>query len=635
MATKTFTGTGTWVTGADWVGGAAATAADDVVITQGATLTINSVVAAKSISDVPSGASAPNHFYDDGNVLTIASGGTLTLSEQLVLAAGTITLSGGTLVNLGTADLSGLTYGNGLVMAGNFNTGAQDGSVSSFIQGFGVIDSTIGFAQLSDGIGFGTIVASGGTLELKQAGIGAGSYSISDSASSVLRLDAAIATGSTISFAGTSGVLFDADAGTSTLAGVTITGFTGSHKISVLGATSYKVLSGGGTTSGTIGALDSGGGTIEVLTVSGAETLSTNTSVITGATLTATAACYLAGTKILTVAGEVSVEDLTVGDLLVTAGAGLQAVRWIGQRAYLARLVNAHHRAGLMPIQISAGALADNVPARDLFVSPEHMMVLDGHLVAAHRLVNGSTITRLEDIDVVKYFHIELDQHSVIFAEGAPSESYLDTGNRNMFTNVLDYAEIGGPVGSTVACLPIVSEGPVLAAIRGVIADRAEANGFTTSADADLHLLVDGAVVYPSMIAGNSYSFDIAEQGGEIRIVSRSVVPAELDAASADRRQLGVAVSVLTLRGNGLSVDVLAGEKLLADGFYPADGGHRWTNGSAQFPTALLALMHGAFSLTVQLVATGLRYPVAGRGDVVALASARGPRVAGDQRRVA
>ena len=150
-----------------------------------------------------------------------------------------------------------------------------------------------------------------------------------------------------------------------------------------------------------------------------------------------------------------------------------------------------------------------------------------------------------------------------------------------------------------------------------------------TAASGDCSYQVSG------VINGQSFSFDIAQTASDVRIVSRSAVPAEIDPASSDRRRLGVAMAGLTLRGNGLSIDVLAGEKLLADGFYPADGGHRWTNGAASIPAALLALMDGTFSVTVQLVGTGLQYPVADQGGVVALASARGQRSAGPQRRVA
>jgi len=574
---------------------------------------------------------------NSGTLNLTAAGMTGTLSMSAASNAANVlnlNLTGGTSNTVTAIAINvGATFnlGQGTLTAGSVGGTTHNGTikVSGGRLNVTAAVSASGFAE--------TLTASGGTLNLAAGGtLGTGGIVLADVAGGAVRIGGSIASGGTITFAAggaSSQILFD-DLGTA-LSGRTISGFGGSDQIRVAGAASYKVISGGGTTSGTIGAIDSGGGTIEVLTVAGGMTLASNNTIINAATLTASAACYLAGTHIRTADGEVAVEDLTIGDMLVTADGGVQAIRWIGQRAYLGKLVNVHHRAGLMPVRIAAGALADKVPARDLFVSPEHMMAFDGMLVAAHNLVNGTTITRAEDLDVVKYFHIELDQHAVIFAEGAASESYLDTGNRNMFTNVVDYAEIGAAVGSTVPCLPIVSEGPVLAAIRNVIADRAEACGFTASADADLHLLVDGAVIYPSVIAGNSYSFDIAERAGEIRIVSRSVVPAEIEAASADRRRLGVAVAVLTLRGNGLSVDVLAGEKLLADGFYPADGGHRWTNGAALFPTALLGLMHGAFSVTVQLVATGLRYPVAGRGDVVALASARGPRAAGDQRRVA
>jgi collagen type I/II/III/V/XI/XXIV/XXVII alpha len=674
---------GTWSALADWTSGATPIATDIVTLTDTGsptTYTINAaanpiaglalVVASKAMTlSMVSSAS----LQVNGNV-SLTSGGTTSATAAKIIGVGslnvtgaisgngTISGSGGTLnitaasmnstmTLLGAAagtlnvSLTGSSTVSAISVSGNSTVQLSAGvlTTTGFLNG-NLVTGTIlvaGTARLNVTNTFSvsaaqTLKVSGGTISLTAGGtLGTGGVVFADVAGSTFITGGSLTTGN-VFFASTGGnaqTLQDT-LGTA-LVGRTINNFKGSDTIVVAGAVSYKVISGGGTATGTIGAIASGGGTIEVLSFAGGATFSANNTVISGGTLTGAAACYLAGTKILTTAGDVAVEDLAIGDLLITADGSPQAIRWIGQRAYLARLVNEHHRAGLMPVRFTAGSLGDNVPTRDLFVSPEHMMALDGVLVAAHNLVNGSTITRFQDIDVVKYFHIELDQHGVIFAEGAAAESYLDTGNRNMFTNVLDYAELGTPIGSTLACLPIVSEGSQLAAIRAGIADRAEACGFTTSADADLHLLVDGVTIYPSVINGQSFSFDIAQSASDVRIVSRSAVPAEIDPASADRRRLGVAMGGLTLRGNGLSIDVLAGEKLLAEGFYPADAGHRWTNGAAPIPAALLALMDGAFSVTVQLVGTGMRYSVADHGGVFALASVRAPRSAGAQRRVA
>lgn len=589
------------------------------------------------------------------NTLRLISGAAFT-SGSLINITNFSTLeidvsSGGNSINSG---FQAMNAGNGLVLSGgSFNAGAQvialsggtlslatstttlatTGTVtltaSGLITGQGLVAAIVNTASVATD---GTILATGGVLELSGAQTGRATYKIDAIANSALKLDTALTTTSLVSFVGSTGTLTDA-LGTA-LANVTIGGFSGTDKIGVTGANSYAVSNDGTHISAFTGS-DGATGLIETLTFTSEPAGITGLAGTTIVGATFTAACYLAGTKILSASGEIAVEGLAIGDMLLTANAGPQPVRWIGQRAYLAKLVNEHHRADLMPVRIAAGALADTVPAQDLFVSPEHMLVLDGVLIAARHLVNGSTITSFEDLDVVKYFHIELDQHAVIFANGAPAESYLDTGNRNMFTNVVEYAELGMPVGSVVPCLPIVSEGPALAAIRVGIADRATACGFTTSADADLHLQVDGAIVYPSAISGHSFSFDIAQSASDVRIVSRSAVPADINPASADGRRLGVAVAGLTLRGSGMSIEVLAGDKLLADGFYQADGGHRWTNGSAHVPAALLALMDGAFSVSVQLVGTDMQYPVAAQGDIVALASARVARNSVDQRRVA
>jgi hypothetical protein len=82
-----------------------------------------------------------------------------------------------------------------------------------------------------------------------------------------------------------------------------------------------------------------------------------------------------------------------------------------------------------------------------------------------------------------------LPRHDVILAEGAPAESYLDTGNRNMFGNVLTYLALGLPVGTTRAapCRPVVTDGPALAAVRVSLADHRPA-GRATEAPAAMRL---------------------------------------------------------------------------------------------------------------------------------------------------
>jgi plastocyanin len=142
--------------------------------------------------------------------------------------------------------------------------------------------------------------------------------------------------------------------------------------------------------------------------------------------------CFALGTRILTDRGEVAVEALVVGDLAVTAAGALRPIRWLGRRKVdLAR----HMRpTRVNPVRIEAGALAPNVPTRDLVVSPEHALWLDEAFVCAGDLINGATI-RQEAWREVEYFHVELESHDILLAEGAPAESYLDCGNRDTFEN--------------------------------------------------------------------------------------------------------------------------------------------------------------------------------------------------------
>jgi hypothetical protein len=147
--------------------------------------------------------------------------------------------------------------------------------------------------------------------------------------------------------------------------------------------------------------------------------------------------CFLPGTRIATPSGEVPVETLRPGDLVLTADGRAVPVRFLGRQTVLARFAPPE-RAN--PIRIMAGALAENVPARDLFVSPNHGIVVDGVLAFASALVNGSTIAQVPPpAERFAYYSVETERHEVILAEGCPAETFMDHVPRSRWDNHRDY----------------------------------------------------------------------------------------------------------------------------------------------------------------------------------------------------
>jgi hypothetical protein len=192
--------------------------------------------------------------------------------------------------------------------------------------------------------------------------------------------------------------------------------------------------------------------------------------------------CFVSDTMIATDRGEVAVQALRAGDLVVTmhGAQSLQPVLWIGHtRVNLRRHPNPGKAA---PILIRSGALSPGIPHRDLRVSPEHALFLDGHLVPARLLVNGATIVQELWRDEVTYWHVELPAHGLLVAEGAVAESYFDDGNRKHFDNgvvttlVKDFAsERANGRYAEAACYPLLLEGPALDHLRARVSARADA----------------------------------------------------------------------------------------------------------------------------------------------------------------
>ncbi len=181
--------------------------------------------------------------------------------------------------------------------------------------------------------------------------------------------------------------------------------------------------------------------------------------------------CYLRGTGIATAQGDVAVEDLRIGDMLRTADGALKPVKFIGTQSFEAEFVAV--TPSQRPVLIRKDAIGEGLPARDLYVSPLHCLYIDGVLVPAVALVNGVSIVRTDAPNGVEYFHIELDAHEVILAEGLPAESFIDEQSRAVFDNAFEYEMLYGEGERLSLVAPRIEEGYSVDAMRRRIAARA------------------------------------------------------------------------------------------------------------------------------------------------------------------
>jgi hypothetical protein len=313
------------------------------------------------------------------------------------------------------------------------------------------------------------------------------------------------------------------------------------------------------------------------------------------------------------------VEDLAEGDLVVTldgAERTLAPVTWVGYRRID---LAAHPRPELVtPVRIRRGAFGENMPQRDLVVSPDHALFIDGKLVVARLLLNGMTITQDPQARSVEYYHVELPRHAILLAEGLPAESYLDTGNRAMFSNaglaLVLHPDFGASHGVSTwaddSCAPLVTAAAEVEPIWRQLAERAESLGYTppsfaTTTDADLHVLVDGRRLRPITCKDGRYVFALPAGAESIRLTSRASAPADVAAYLEDRRRLGVAVGRLAFRVGAEVQEVPVDHPMLSRGWHAAEREgmelRRWTDGDAHLDVPFAS---GAGLVTLEVQTT-------------------------------
>ena len=170
--------------------------------------------------------------------------------------------------------------------------------------------------------------------------------------------------------------------------------------------------------------------------------------------------CFLKGTRIETPEGECKVEDLAAGDLLPTMFGGIRPIQWIGHYPLKKSDPSKPWVRDALPVRIARSALAPDVPYADLYVTGGHALFIDGLLAPAGCLINGTTIARYEarEYDALEYFHIKLESHDVIYAEGASVETLLTVDESAV--NFAEYfRRYGTPKTRETPCAPRVSYG--------------------------------------------------------------------------------------------------------------------------------------------------------------------------------
>ena len=568
--------------------------------------------AASATLDVASG------VLGAGTLITVAGSAVDVAAGAALTGYGASTIAGAMDVNGGTVDISAdvtLTATGALTVAagGTFHSASgisiAAGAVATLESGAsletsaltlgGVIDvangtGTIGFSNLA---GAGTVLAQGGSAVI--ASSLAGATIGLDIGGGIIETTGALYYGSGIAVtflgAGGSFIYDNSNDGhlTFDLSGMKIGGGTSID----LALSAGIGIAGGGSGVGTSGSVVlSNGDTLALTGIVGDGPWAMQASAAgSGTEFTLAPVCYAEGTRILTPDGPRCIETLGPGDLVLVAEQGTKRPRpviWVGRR----RVRPGHHPRPetVAPIRIRRNAIADGLPVRDLLVSPDHAILFGDVLIAARQLVNGASIVQDPAAGEVTYYHLELEQHAIVLAEGVPAETYLDTGNRDFFSGAPGVTALHprDPAGlppdrARGSCAPFVWDEERVRPVWHGLAARSARLGRSqalppTTTDPGLHLRFSRGSQSPLVRDGGTHCFALPAEVTSVQLVSRAARPTETRPWLEDRRRLGTYVRGLRLLWGTECRDIPLDHPELTTGWWAVESGpHRWTDGAA------------------------------------------------------
>jgi hypothetical protein len=528
---------------------------------------------------------------------TLSLGGTSTLAVQTALASGvlnigpdaelaatSVTQTGGAIFDSGILSAGAVTLNAAATLAGTIIAQTLVLTSGATLSGAGIIRGTAGL---------GTLLATGGNIQATGALALGDDISLSNGSTIAIGNAASLdivhaASGGAINFTGTAAILTINDLAKFT---TPVGNMLDQDVIDLIGIAPSLVTFAGGSISA-----PTGGFALGIATSQPAIQITSDNHGGALISLGGDMPCFARGTRLLTPNGYRPVETFSPGDPVITRDGFRRAVRWIGRRT-----LDTARAQGGFPVRFAKNSLGPGVPARAVYLSPLHAVYLSGVLVPALHLVNGATITA-EDQTAVTYYHIELDRHDVVLAEGMPEETYLDNGNRGPL-----YHERGTRGTCRTPCAPLVTAGPHLAAIRRRLHNIALQAGFTLT----YHPALRGVAAQKSLLpdlatrAGRRLArFTLPARAAALGLAARSATPADTDPESEDRRRLGIC-----LHGIAAGKRTLALEPHLGQGWLARAAGDAgvWMGGAGEI---LLPPGMAAITLTLAAVIRSWQPPV-------------------------